>query len=509
MTIPLDRPDRLGASSVDLAVPRSPRAVLQHTARANRRRHAIRQSARMLSLFLLDGFGVFVAMSLMMLIVPTDGWGHVVRWNDPAASAFSVFAQNVTAVWSGLFLLNAYEEGDAGLDYGRVLPGVALGLLVLHWSMIWHQPSAVVSIYVPSVLLYGGAVALVRHVSERSQQALFPAASQAPRALFVGQPHEVEAVMQRNPLKGPDALMPIAQLDLTHVTSNDGRLTTDDDITTVERLLQLAINEHDVDTTLLCSHFDDDVLAQIVVTAESAGCRVLCLSRTHWVAKLSPTLKTYGRTPVVELTHPGIRGRDVVLKRAFDLIAASLLLLLLSPPMLVVALLVKRSSPGPVLFRQTRVGYAGRLFQIYKFRSMWADAEAHVEALQGDSIYQDARLFKVVRDPRITSLGRFLRKSSLDELPQLFNVIQGSMSLVGPRPPLPTEVRAYGDRSYLRFDVKPGITGPWQVNGRNSVTSFDEVIALEAAYVNGWTIWRDFAILVRTVPVVLRMEGAH
>jgi lipopolysaccharide/colanic/teichoic acid biosynthesis glycosyltransferase len=140
---------------------------------------------------------------------------------------------------------------------------------------------------------------------------------------------------------------------------------------------------------------------------------------------------------------------------------------------------------------------------------MRADAEAHVEELRDVSIYNDPRLFKVVHDPRVTPLGRFLRKSSLDELPQLFNVIHGSMSLVGPRPPLPAEVEAYGDRSYLRFDVKPGITGPWQVNGRNSITSFDEVIALEAAYVNGWTIWRDFVILARTVPAVLRMEGAH
>jgi lipopolysaccharide/colanic/teichoic acid biosynthesis glycosyltransferase len=114
-----------------------------------------------------------------------------------------------------------------------------------------------------------------------------------------------------------------------------------------------------------------------------------------------------------------------------------------------------------------------------------------------------------VDDPRVTPLGRFLRRSSLDELPQLFNVLDGSMSLVGPRPPLPREVKSYGRHSFLRFDVKPGITGPWQVNGRNSITSFDDVIALESDYVSGWTIWRDFAILARTIPVVLRMEGAH
>jgi exopolysaccharide biosynthesis polyprenyl glycosylphosphotransferase len=227
------------------------------------------------------------------------------------------------------------------------------------------------------------------------------------------------------------------------------------------------------------------------------------------VARQSPILTTYDRTPVVELTRPGIRGRDVVLKRAFDAVVATLLLIVLSPLMLVVALLVKRSSPGPALFRQERVGYSGRRFRIFKFRSMCDNAEERLEELRDDSIYEDQRLFKVVHDPRVTQLGRFLRRSSLDELPQLFNVLGGSMSLVGPRPPLPSEVAQYGDSSFLRFDVKPGITGPWQVNGRNAITSFDEVIALEAAYVNGWTIWRDFSILARTVPVVLKMTGAH
>lgn len=536
MTIPLERQDGVSAARAAGARPsvqappsfatahvtgrigaeepvqESPRAQLQLTARENRRRHAIRRSAWLVSLLLLDALAVFAAMALMMLVVPADGWGHVVRWSDPGASSASAFAQNVIAICSGLLIMNAYQEGDAGREYGRVLPGTALGLLVLHWPIIWHEPSAAFASYLPSVLLYGGSVALVRHVSERAWQAMFPTASEAPRALFVGRPHEVEALMQRNPLKGADAMVPVAQLDLSHATARDGASTPvngDGDITRVERVLQTTIHDHDVDTVLLCSHFDDDRLAQIVVTAEAAGCRVLCLSRTYFVSKRSPKLKTYDRTPVVELTQPGIRGRDVVLKRAFDLVAAGTLLLLASPVMLVVTLLVKRSSPGPVLFRQERVGYAGRRFHILKFRSMRADAEEHLDELRDHSVYDDPRLFKMVHDPRVTPLGRFLRKSSLDELPQLFNVIHGSMSLVGPRPPLPAEVEAYGDRSYLRFDVKPGITGPWQVNGRNSIRSFDEVIALEAAYVNGWTIWRDFVILARTVPAVLRMDGAH
>jgi exopolysaccharide biosynthesis polyprenyl glycosylphosphotransferase len=481
-----------------------PRRELQRTAHLNRRRHATRHVARLSACCLFDVGGILAAMALRMVVNPSGGWGQIVRWSDPSASALSVFAQTVIALCSGLYLARAYEDGDAVSDYGRVGPGVALGLLLLHWPTLWHDGASLFTSYLPSVLVYSVVVLGARQLGTRSLRALWPRVIEPPRALFLGTATEVAAAMQRTPRAGSHALVPVGQLDLSSsgrmVRSGDGELDT---------LLQRAIHENDADTTLLCSQFDDEELSQIVGTSEAAGCRVISLSRMYSVSRVGPTLKTYGRTPIVELTQPGIRGRDVVLKRCFDLVAASALIVLLSPVMLLVALLVKRSSPGPALFRQERVGYKGRPFHIFKFRSMRADAEAHLEELRNESIYEDPRLFKVIDDPRVTKLGHLLRRTSLDELPQLFNVIDGSMSLVGPRPPLPREVASYGHRSFLRFDVKPGITGPWQVNGRNTITSFDEVIALEAAYVNGWTIWRDFAILARTVPVVLRMEGAR
>jgi lipopolysaccharide/colanic/teichoic acid biosynthesis glycosyltransferase len=137
------------------------------------------------------------------------------------------------------------------------------------------------------------------------------------------------------------------------------------------------------------------------------------------------------------------------------------------------------------------------------------DAESLRDDLAPKSLYTDQRLFKVKDDPRVTRLGAFLRRTSLDELPQLWNVFRGDMSLVGPRPPLPSEVDLYEDHHYTRFDVKPGITGPWQVSGRNSITDFEEVIRLETGYIRGWTIWKDLGILLKTVPVVLFMRGAH
>jgi exopolysaccharide biosynthesis polyprenyl glycosylphosphotransferase len=415
-----------------------------------------------------------------------------------------VVAQNVVAVCTGLWLAHAYDDGDAVEDARRIGLGVFLGLLLLHWPLLWHDKFAAVGSFVANVAVYGLALWFARGLGNRTLRLCWPRLVEPPRALFIGSAEEVESAMLRTPLKGSHALVAVAKLDLKHAIRSFAANASE-----LEAVLQRTIHEHDVDTTLLCSQFDDEELSRVVGMSEAAGCRVLSLSRTYSVSSVSPTLKTYDRTPIVELTQPGLRGRDVVLKRCFDLVAATVLCLLFAPVMAIVALLVKQSSKGPTVFRQERVGYRGKTFHILKFRSMRVGAEAQLEELRNESIYADARLFKLVDDPRVTRLGAFLRRTSLDELPQLFNVIGGSMSLVGPRPPLPREVAMYGDNSFLRFDVKPGITGPWQVNGRNTITSFDEVIALEAEYVNGWRIWRDFGILLRTIPVVLRMEGAR
>jgi lipopolysaccharide/colanic/teichoic acid biosynthesis glycosyltransferase len=140
---------------------------------------------------------------------------------------------------------------------------------------------------------------------------------------------------------------------------------------------------------------------------------------------------------------------------------------------------------------------------------MAAGADERRDALLEQSIYPDRRLFKIVRDPRLTRIGGWLRKTSLDELPQLFNVLKGEMSLVGPRPPIPSEVELYEAHHYARFDVKPGITGPWQVNGRNKVTDFEQIVALETQYIRDWSILTDMGMMFRTAWVVFTMNGAH
>jgi lipopolysaccharide/colanic/teichoic acid biosynthesis glycosyltransferase len=235
---------------------------------------------------------------------------------------------------------------------------------------------------------------------------------------------------------------------------------------------------------------------------------VLSVPRSIEIAGVEPKLVWRKEQPLVELTTPTLRGGQLIVKRFVDLVGASVGLILATPILLVVAALVKLDSRGLVFFRQNRVGRGGRLFKIFKFRTMVAGAEEHRDELLEQSIYPDRRLFKIVRDPRTTRLGTWLRRTSLDELPQLFNVLKGEMSLVGPRPPIPSEVDLYEAHHYARFDVKPGITGPWQVAGRNKITDFEQIVALETRYIRDWSLLGDIWMLCRTAVVVLRMRGA-
>ncbi len=206
------------------------------------------------------------------------------------------------------------------------------------------------------------------------------------------------------------------------------------------------------------------------------------------------------------MTTPGAPFA-IFLKRLTDLVVSGVTLVMLSPLMLLIAILIKVSSSGPALFSQVRCGLNGRRFKLYKFRTMVKDAQdrldevAHLNEVDGPA-------FKSRRDPRVTGIGRILRRLSLDELPQLFNVLAGDMSLVGPRPPLPAEVAHYERWQRRRLSMKPGLTGLWQVSGRAGLGDFNDWIALDLAYIDNWSLWLDFKIMLKTVPAVLSARGA-
>lgn len=194
-------------------------------------------------------------------------------------------------------------------------------------------------------------------------------------------------------------------------------------------------------------------------------------------------------------------------KRALDFAVSATLLILLLPLLAVVGLLVRLTSRGPAIFRQTRIGAGGRPFTCYKFRSMCIDAEHHREKLLHLN-EASGPVFKMRNDPRFTPIGKYLRKFSLDELPQLYNVLRGEMSLVGPRPPVPGEVVHYRPRDLCRLAVKPGLTCLWQINGRSNIP-FDRWVDLDLMYIESMSFWGDVGILVKTIPAVITGRGAR
>jgi exopolysaccharide biosynthesis polyprenyl glycosylphosphotransferase len=214
-----------------------------------------------------------------------------------------------------------------------------------------------------------------------------------------------------------------------------------------------------------------------------------------------------GGVPLIGVRDVSISRGALIFKRAMDVTVALIGLTLGAPIIGLIALAIRLDSPGPILFSQERVGAGGRLFDIYKFRSMHVGAEEELDALI-DLNEADGPLFKIKDDPRLTRVGRFLRRISLDELPQLVNVLRGDMSLVGPRPPLASEVEEYQEWQKRRLEAPPGMTGLSQVSGRSHLT-FDEMVLLDIYYIENWSPWLDFKILVRTVPKVFLGEGAY
>nr|WP_241993006.1 sugar transferase [Cryobacterium frigoriphilum] len=275
--------------------------------------------------------------------------------------------------------------------------------------------------------------------------------------------------------------------------------------------LQIAMDESAADTVIVTS--SDELPPQRIRELSWS----LEPGRQHLV--MAPSLTDIGGPrihtrpvsglPLIHVETPRYEGRKLFAKRSFDVISSVGLVILLSPFLLIIAVGVRLSTPGPVLFRQERIGINGEPFHMLKFRSMVTDAEALLVGLKSKERQEgNAVMFKMKDDPRVTSIGRFLRRYSLDELPQLFNVLGGTMSLVGPRPPLEGEVSQYETHVHRRFLVKPGITGLWQVSGRSNL-SWEDTVRLDLYYVENWSITGDLIILWRTAKAVVARDGAY
>jgi exopolysaccharide biosynthesis polyprenyl glycosylphosphotransferase len=248
-------------------------------------------------------------------------------------------------------------------------------------------------------------------------------------------------------------------------------------------------------------------VVRLVGEAEHAGIRAAVVPDLFQLSLGGVQVEEINGIPLISIKQTTLTGMNQVIKRAFDLSVTIPALIVSAPAWLLVALAIRLDSPGPVLFRQVRVGRHGEPFVFYKFRSMRQNAESELENLR-ELNEASGPLFKIRDDPRQTRVGRFIRRTSLDELPQFFNVLRGEMSLVGPRPGLPSEVTSYQDWQRRRLEIQPGMTGLWQVRGRSDLT-FDEMVMLDIYYGENWSLGTDMAILVRTIPLALFGDGAY
>jgi exopolysaccharide biosynthesis polyprenyl glycosylphosphotransferase len=263
----------------------------------------------------------------------------------------------------------------------------------------------------------------------------------------------------------------------------------------------------DTVAVLACPEIDDRALRQLSWQLQRRGTDLLVAPALTDVAGPRLAIRPVDGLPLLHVEQPELAGGRRFLKAAVDRTVATLAIAALSPALVAIAVAVRATSRGPVVFRQTRVGLRGEEFTMLKFRSMVPDAEDRRQELVAYN-ENDGVLFKIRSDPRVTAVGRWLRRYSLDELPQLFNVLNGTMSLVGPRPPLPGEVAVYADDVTRRLLVKPGLTGLWQISGRSDL-SWDESIRLDLRYVENWSLALDLMILWKTMFVVLRGRGAY
>ncbi|MEW5946808.1 MAG: sugar transferase [bacterium] len=421
----------------------------------------------------------------------------------------------VNALWLPLFyLLGMYRECEARnfFQEARLAAGaVSLGVLLLTFAMFFIRFSPTPEVfYSRAVIVIMWALSVVfivagRGVIQYATARLKASGRLRVNTVLVGGAGECARFMTR--------LLQSAQRDLNVVgcvVPGDQSVNPAPGLKEIGKFGEFGsvIRQRQIELAIVTDpSLRPAQIMRFVNDCREIGIELRILQDHLGVLKSHTSLSEIADVPTVTIRDTPIRGFNRVLKRAMDVAASLALLALLFPLLAAAALAVRLDSPGPVLFRQVRVGRKGRRFHIFKFRTMRADAEELKGALEPGG-KKDGRLFKMERDPRSTRVGKTLRRWSLDELPQLINVLFGEVSLVGPRPLIPGEAEGCEEWHLKRLEVTPGVTGLWQVSGRSDL-DFDEMVKLDIYYIENWSLWLDFEIIVRTIPAILSRRGAY
>lgn len=414
------------------------------------------------------------------------------------------------AVWVGAVqLTRGYEAGrmgDGAEEFQAILHaavGVVLAVGLFSYSFQILLPRREVLVAVPLTALLS---AMLRHALRRRLHAGRQQGRAMLRTLLVGEPAAMERValdLRRQTSHGFDVVGACVPAPGPEIAENLGVAI----LGSTSELPQVVV-DHDVDSVIVVgSQLTGPALRRLSWALEHTGAQLLVEPGLVEVAGPNVSLRPAAGLSLLHLEPPSSRAGRLLGKAALDRVVGSLLLLAAAPVIACSAVAVRLTSRGPVFFRQTRMGIDGTTFTMYKLRSMVVDAEARLTELLPQS-NRDGLMFKMKRDPRVTRVGAFLRRFSLDELPQLLNVVRGDMSLVGPRPPLLSEYESYHDDVHRRLRVRPGLTGLWQVSGRADLT-WEESVRLDLRYVDNWSLALDLLILWKTARAVVGRSGAY
>ncbi len=437
---------------------------------------------------------------------------YLVRFGDEGSGGYLAFSLGLPLLWVGAVALGrAYEAPVLGLgseEFQRVFQSF-VGVTAAVGFASYALKAGVARGYVVLALPLAAALCLFgRYAARKRLHAMRREGLCIHDVIAVGGEHSVVDLVTRLRYEQHNGMRVVGAC----LTAGSGEdllglgipvLGGFDDVATVIRFTG-------ADTVAVTSSAEIDParLRRLAWELEGTGSDLVVAPGLIEVAGPRLHIRPVTGLPLLHVEEPEFSGARRVVKGGVDKVVAAGALLLFAPVLLVIAVAVRLTSSGPVIFRQTRIGKDGREFTMLKFRSMYVDAEARKGELLARNERADGLLFKIRVDPRVTPVGRLLRKYSLDELPQLVNVLGGSMSLVGPRPPLPEEVELYEDDVRRRLLVKPGLTGLWQISGRSDLT-WDESVRLDLRYVENWSLTLDLMILWKTAFAVARSAGAY
>ncbi len=471
-----------------------PARVLRQRRPVAVRRHAVRLIKRLLVLGMADVSAVLLIQSLVWGVAKSASFPFMEGLSTPFGPAPTV------VLLASLLVTGNYFRGVHLYQAARLAAASSVAAAVFLWPLIGIQgPAVALPVFAVVAAVLWFILAAERRLTQWFLRKVWPGPSGSTPAIVVERANAEHWNFDQMTAELGGDYKPIGTITLPRDGKEREAFTR----------LAHAITAVGAEAVIVGSHLEDEQVREVLDISLSAGCEFLYPARSVQIAGRKPLLIWHQDEPFFELGAPLLKAQALVLKRAIDVFGAVLAIVLVAPILALVAVLIRLDSPGPIFFWQDRAGLGGKRFRMLKFRTMRVGADAEKDDFAHLNYTGDPRLFKIPNDPRVTRFGAWLRRWSVDELPQCWNVLVGDMSLVGPRPFFESDLESYEDHHFRRLDAKPGITGLWQVNGRSDVVDFEEVVRYDREYIEHWSVTLDFKIMCKTIPVLFRRSGAY